>query len=1650
MSALFLARRKTGARSAVAVALSFGLAFATMVVPTTAQAAPTPVVADEAQTEAAASAAARTGKKSVRVLDKTDEITEVRANQDGSFTWTQHVRPVRVKQAGKWVTADTTLVRRADGSIGPKAAVVDLALSGGGKGSRGSLARVAANGVEAGLGWIEDLPEPVLDGSTATYREVLPGVDIKVTADVLGYSEVLVVKTPEAARNPKLKKITFGVHAKGGKLELDKGKGSAKRTDAPADKQTPGDGLRVAGGETALSGDASAMWDSSAESMPELRGTGLGARRSTMGVEVTDSTVTIEPDQAFLAAPTTKYPVYLDPDYNCTSCGKAHHIVVQSAWPTAKNFDRTDDDLNDLKAGYVCEGTCFTSRTYLRMKTLSLAGKKINSAYLHLDTIHSYYCSGATPTQLYLAEWFNENTDWNSKPNPVGAMLSSGNTTKNVNHCPGNPGGMDLWATSALESAAAGGWGETTFMVRGEQEGNNTSWRRFDLNPYLVVKYNSFPNPPSNLGMSGWGMNPDQAIQCGTGANRAYVSSLTPRLRATLSDPDGGSLDAAFRIYKGIVPNHVPWDGTEIYTGWIPSGQYAEVQVPAGKITGEGDYSWNLWSGDGQLTNWSGVCEMTVDKTPPDMPRVDSPLYPFATKAGGVGVSSTFTFRPPTQVELGAPLKNDIAYYLYSLPGQGDAPVHPAYPAAGLNGTVAVAWAPTTSGPHKIHVRSVDRAGNQSQTYTYEVEVSDYKVAVSGQAAKWSFEGDGKDTSDARTLLYTGMPMYGLGGGKAGHGQAMTLGAGDHAVSRMPLLQTDRALSMTAWVKLDAAPSGGPPETDAVVLSQDGYRRSGFKLYYDKTQNEWGFEVPHADTDAANADRVWVDSAVRFDPDIFDDPNDDPADDPEWTFLAAVYDPAANKARLHVDGVSREINLAGDAWQTFGSLVVGAGKTQALRTDTFGGSIDTVRLFDEALSEYDVNQLYTGSGMPHRVAEYKFEGPSLVQDIKAAMRDSSYMGALETALGPPLVSAGHTGSGGDVSKTGSVMISAPAVVSTTDSFTVGGWVKLNDTNGHYAVASQGGTNTSSFILRYAKDVNRWIFGVPSVDATADNYQWAVGTSAPKAGEWNHVLGVFDSSLKTVTLYVNGVKEAQAPVTTSIATTRQFELGDGRQLGGTLPMRLKGVIDELVVYKGAVTEDDVKTYVFNNSGEQARWALGETTGTSAANSVQGRAPATLFGPGVTWGEAGGKRAAVFDGVAVRHSGLVSGAGPLAAWSMNDTTVDYSGNGRDLQHWNNSGTAPANYVAAMAGKGVKLNGTDQRLVRQAPVVNTDASYSIAAWVKPDRTDISYTIAGQDGARTSPFLLEHIAGRWSFTMLGADTDTPSLVRTSSVLPPKAGAWTHLLGVYDKQAGKARLYVNGYLEAESAFTSSWASTGSFTVGRGKWAGAVAGYFPGTVDEVRAYDRALTAADAHGLWNLTSDITAPRGEAFRADKSFTVGAWVRAVDYTRDQYALSLGSVGRFSTFMVGYRADFRRWAVLTETSTGVDPVDTRWILSDNEADTYTLYPDGWVYLAVTYDSTRKTASLYVNGLWQSTVPDGGGTKKVDLSAGAPPPAANWAGRNLTLAEPQRDLVVGRATWQGLPIGSWKGAIRDVRVFTGLLPSSCDNVAACLGQPPA
>ena len=73
--------------------------------------------------------------------------------------------------------------------------------------------------------------------------------------------------------------------------------------------------------------------------------------------------------------------------------------------------------------------------------------------------------------------------------------------------------------------------------------------------------------------------------------------------------------------------------------------------------------------------------------------------------------------------------------------------------------------------------------------------------------------------------------------------------------------------------------------------------------------------------------------------------------------------------------------------------------------------------------------------------------------------------------------------------------------------------------------------------------------------------------------------------------------------------------------------------------------------------------------------------------------------------------------------------------------------------------------------------------------------------------------------------------------------GVWYHIVGTYDRQ--HVKIYVNGKLKGSSARTGAIQSSAENTI-VGFWNNK---YFPGFIDEVRVYNRALSAEEIKNLY---------------------------------------------------------------------------------------------------------------------------------------------------------------------------------------------------------
>ncbi|MDX8143611.1 LamG domain-containing protein [Lentzea sp. BCCO 10_0061] len=1058
-----------------------------------AQAMAAPV---ELPDQRSATAAAKKYKKPVKVSGLTTEVSETVVEPDGKLAFTQSLKPERVKQGNKWVPVNTKVRKHSDGLIRPEAAAVDLKVSGKGKGK--PLASVAKDGVEVGLTWLESLPEPKVDGAKTTYSEVWPGIDLTVEATAGGFSQLLVVKNADAAKSDKLRKITYGSHVSGGKLSQHDG-----LLEVKDDK-----------GNLRFTGDASQMWDAT-------------GRPAKMGVELTDTTLSVLPDQAFLSSPETKFPVSIDPSYNWAGL-KNHHAVAQELFPSARNYDRTDGQLNDLKAGW--HSSTGYSLTYLEMDMKPMVGKYIHSAKLAMKVIHSSNCAAAEATGLWHTGPIGPSTSYSAGPQWYN-WQSSINRTNNASFCPSD-GQTEFDVLGLARHQADNGYESMTVgLATNNGHANDKAWRRFDLNPVLRLTYNSYPLPIADRSIER-GLNP-----CNEGgpANLTYVPTRTPRMRAKLQDPDNGLLWSYFRLYKVVNGNPVEIQGYQ--NEGTPSGSYSEAQVQPGTIAEDGNYQWSVNTGDGELETPAAKlpqpCHFVVDTVKPVVPLVKSVEYPEAAPGGGVGVTGTF------ELDSVKSSSGDVAKFIYSFTSDGGDGLGKEQ-AADANGKATIRWTPTTAGTQTLYVKTVDRAGNLSDLRTYN-----FIVLVGGPpAAHWALDGALTDSTGANALTSNGSPNLTT----VGHvDKAVTLNGTQDFLSGGAAVDTSQNFTLSAWAKMTAGGLG------RVVLSTVDASTLSSSLYYDSGNNRWAFAM----TPKVNKNDVKVvHSAAEAQAGV-------------WTHLAGTYEATTKTLMLYVDGKKQGEFVGLESWQA-SQLLVGRHRWNGQEIGGFAGSVDELKVYGRTLNDSEVKVLAKQAGIR---AHYKIsEGTGTSTKDEITGRNATLSGKTAWESDGSDTSLLFNGPDTDGNPQDlSAYASAPTPGIRTDrSFTVSTWARL-DLDAHEdkprTIVSLVNGGTSQLDVRYGGTSKKWEF-VMGGTTVATAYR-------SELQEWVYLTAVHDTTTSEMRFYLNGIYITRAPFTGGTASTESTvefgRLSPATAAGGFW----KGGIDDTRVYAGALSDEEIR-------------------------------------------------------------------------------------------------------------------------------------------------------------------------------------------------------------------------------------------------------------------------------------------------------------------------------------------------------------------------------------------------------------------------------------------------------------------------------------------
>ena len=224
------------------------------------------------------------------------------------------------------------------------------------------------------------------------------------------------------------------------------------------------------------------------------------------------------------------------------------------------------------------------------------------------------------------------------------------------------------------------------------------------------------------------------------------------------------------------------------------------------------------------------------------------------------------------------------------------------------------------------------------------------------------------------------------------------------------------------------------------------------------------------------------------------------------------------------------------------------------------------------------------------------------------------------------------------------------------------------------------------------------------------------------------------------------------------------------------------------------------------------------------------------------------------VTVSNTG-VSTVGLRAAYGLDDgagtTAVDSSGNHKTATLAGGAGWS----TSGRYGGAVTLNGTTSEVDPPALGTFYKTAFTLEAWVLKQSTKVDVGVVGAwvGGQGGGAMIWVDHAGR---SVPPRARARASANYVDSGRTPTVGQWQHVAATYDGTT--ARFYVDGVETASAPYSGNVGDANSWRIGA--YGSPATGFFDGLVDNVRIYDRALSASEIEtdAASRIQPDSTAP------------------------------------------------------------------------------------------------------------------------------------------------------------------------------------------------
>lgn len=221
------------------------------------------------------------------------------------------------------------------------------------------------------------------------------------------------------------------------------------------------------------------------------------------------------------------------------------------------------------------------------------------------------------------------------------------------------------------------------------------------------------------------------------------------------------------------------------------------------------------------------------------------------------------------------------------------------------------------------------------------------------------------------------------------------------------------------------------------------------------------------------------------------------------------------------------------------------------------------------------------------------------------------------------------------------------------------------------------------------------------------------------------------------------------------------------------------------------------------------------------------------------------------------------GLVGYWTFDGKDMPF-GNVLDVSGRGNTGNAvnmstSTMYVEGKLGQALKFDGLDDCVTSSNPTYSSTTPYSISLWARSTTDADAYLYVETDPANgsTAFFSIQFsgssgFGGRFAVKIRNNATVT-LLSRNSTLLGSANGQWHHLVWV--DTMGTAQLYIDGKPDTGNGsgwnYTPSPITVTTRTFGTFNINGNRFGFLNGNIDDVRTYNRALSAQEVKQLYQL-------------------------------------------------------------------------------------------------------------------------------------------------------------------------------------------------------